>query len=71
MPIPTVQFFEQKITFVNKGRGSTGVPENVGCETVPFGVKVCVCVAKAEPVKVSAGTVPAVPVKVSAGTVCV
>ena len=53
---------------------------NVGTEFVPLGVKlavpfvpvavrVCVCVANAEPVKTSAGTVPALPVKVSAGTV--
>jgi hypothetical protein len=36
---------------------------------VPVGVTVWVCVARADPVKVSAGTVPPDPVKVSAGTV--
>ena len=59
----------QKITFVNSGRGSTEFPVNVGWLTVPVGVTVWVCVASAEPVKVSAGTVPPDPVKVSAGTV--
>jgi len=32
-------------------------------------VSVCVCVPRADPVKLSAGTVPWVPVNVSAGTV--
>lgn len=54
---------------MKSGRGSTAFPVKFGCDTVPLGVRVCVCVGKAEPVKVSAGTVPGDPVNVSAGTV--
>lgn len=37
------------------------MPLKVGVLTVPVGVSVCVCVASAEPVKVSAGTVNELP----------
>lgn len=62
---------------MNAGCGSNAFIVKLGCETVPVGVTVCVCVASAEPEKVSAGTVPELPVNAGAEfvpvgvTVCV
>jgi hypothetical protein len=62
---------EQKITFTNADRLSTEfrVPVTLEVPLVPVAVRVWVWVARAEPVKVSAGTVPAPPVNMGAATV--
>lgn len=49
---------------MNGGLGSTALPVNVDWDTVPAGVRVCVCVLMADPEKTSALVVLDEPLKV-------